>query len=53
VREPWVGWTVVAAIALVLGALAWSAWTGDVMWDPQPGPPWRAGTVLGTFVRWI
>ncbi|CAN5307769.1 hypothetical protein BH18ACT9_BH18ACT9_04260 [soil metagenome] len=53
VREPWVGWTVLAAVALVLGALAWSAWTGDVMWDPQPGPPWRAGTALGTFVRWF
>ncbi len=46
VRDPWVGWTVVAAVALVAGALGWAALTQDVVWDPQPGPPWRAGTLL-------
>ncbi|MGI8899437.1 MAG: serine/threonine-protein kinase [Nocardioides sp.] len=53
VRDQWVGWTAVAAVALVLMALAWSASTGDVVWDPQPGPPWRVGTMLGSLVRWF
>ena len=53
VRAPGTGWTAVAAVAIVLTALLWSLVTGDVSWEPRPGPPWREGTLLGTLVRWF
>jgi predicted Ser/Thr protein kinase len=52
-RDPWIGWTVLAGVALVVGALAWGLAAGEVSWSPRPGPPWRAGTLLGGLVGWI
>jgi hypothetical protein len=52
-RDPWVGWTAVAAVGIVLVALAFAVGTGDVSWSPQPGPPWRSGTLLGRVADWL
>jgi hypothetical protein len=52
-RDPWVGWTAVAAVGIVLVALAFAVSTGDVSWAPQQGPPWRAGTLLGRLAGWV
>jgi hypothetical protein len=27
--------------------------TGGVEWDPRPGPPWRAETLLGRLLHWL
>lgn len=52
-RDVWIGWTVVAGVAIVLGALAWMLLAGEPSWSPQPGPPWREGTLLGTLRAWL
>ncbi len=52
-REEWVGWTCVGALALALGALLWALTSGDPSWSPQPGPPWRGGTLLGRLASWL
>jgi hypothetical protein len=52
-RDPWVGWTAVAAVGIVLVALFFALGTGDVSWAPQPGPPWRSGTLLGRLADWV
>jgi hypothetical protein len=52
-RDPWMGWTAVAGVAIVTLPLAWLALSGDVSWAPLPGPPWREGTMLGRLVAWI
>jgi hypothetical protein len=46
-RDRWIGWTVVAAVMIVVAAVLWTASAGVPIWDPQPGPPWREGTLLG------
>ncbi len=52
-RDVWIGWTFVGAMVIVLGALLWSLAGGDPSWRPQPGPPWRDGTLLGTLTSWL
>jgi predicted Ser/Thr protein kinase len=52
-RDVWIGWTVVAGLAIVLGALAWMLLADGPSWSPQPGPPWREGTLLGTLRAWL
>ena len=52
-RDPWVGWTVVAGVAIVLAALVFASLSYDVSWAPQPGPPWRDGTLLGRLLLWV
>jgi hypothetical protein len=52
-RDVWIGWTVVSALAIVLGALLWTLAGGEPSWRPQPGPPWRDGTLLGTLTGWL
>jgi predicted Ser/Thr protein kinase len=52
-RDVWIGWTFVGAMAIVLGALLWSLAGGEPSWRPQPGPPWRDGTLLGTLTGWL
>ncbi|QNN52068.1 serine/threonine-protein kinase [Nocardioides mesophilus] len=49
-RDPWVGWTVVAAVGLVLGVLVYAVVDGGVSWAPEPGAPWRSGTLLGRLL---
>jgi len=37
----------------VVAALGWAFTTGEPTWAPQPGPPWREGTLLGGLVGWL
>ena len=39
-----------APVAL-LGLGAYTLAGGGVVWDPQPGAPWREGTVVGDLLR--
>jgi hypothetical protein len=52
-RDVWIGWTVVAGVAIVLVSLVWLMLAGEPSWSPQPGPPWRDGTLLGTLRAWL
>jgi predicted Ser/Thr protein kinase len=52
-RDVWIGWTFVSALAIILGALLWTLAGGEPSWRPQPGPPWRDGTLLGTIAGWL
>jgi hypothetical protein len=52
-HDMWVGWTFVAAVGIVVAVLGWAFATGDPTWAPQPGPPWREGTLLGGLVGWL
>jgi hypothetical protein len=52
-RDPWIGWTVLAGVAIVLVSLVWLLLSAETSWSPQPGPPWREGTLLGTLRSWL
>ncbi|MGZ6804118.1 MAG: hypothetical protein ACXVFU_13825, partial [Nocardioidaceae bacterium] len=52
-RRGWAVWTAIGALALGAAACAWFLSSSGVSWAPWPGPPWRAGTVLGDVVRWL
>jgi hypothetical protein len=52
-RDPWVGWTAVAGVVIVLVPLALALAAGELSWRPAPGPPWRDGTLLGTLTDWL
>jgi predicted Ser/Thr protein kinase len=52
-RDPWIGWTVLAGVAIVLVSLVWLLLSAETSWAPQPGPPWREGTLLGTLRSWL
>jgi len=45
-RWPWLGWMNVALLGAVVALCAFTLLTTGVNWDPQPGPPWRRGTIL-------
>lgn len=47
------GWVAVALLAAAVGLCVWGLLTGGVVWDPQPGAPWRAGTLLGDVRGWL
>ena len=49
-RWPWLGWTNVIALAVVLALCTFTLATAGVNWEPQPGPPWRPGTMLNEVV---
>ncbi len=51
--HPVVGWCAVALVVAGAGLCAYALVTGGVVWDPAPGPPWRSGTLLGGFLRWL
>ena len=51
--HPVVGWCAVALVVAAAGLCAYALVTGGVLWDPAPGPPWRSGTLLGGFLRWL
>ncbi len=44
------GWANVGVLALMIVLCCYSLATTGVNWDPQPGPPWRPGTILGDVV---
>jgi predicted Ser/Thr protein kinase len=52
-RNVWVGWLAVALVGAAAVVCGYLLTTQGVSWDPQPGPPWRYGTALGTLVRWL
>ncbi len=52
-RDPWVGWTAVAGVVIVLVPLVLALVAGELSWRPAPGPPWREGTLLGALTDWF
>jgi serine/threonine protein kinase len=52
-RQPWLGWVGVAVVLAAAVLCAYTLLSGGVVWDPRPGPPWRAGTMLGRLIRWL
>jgi hypothetical protein len=51
--DPWLGWLGVAVVVATAGVCAYALVTGGVVWDPQPGPPWRDGTLLDDLLDWF
>ena len=47
-RRRWLGWLAVAVVVATAALLAYGLLSDGVVWDPAAGPPWRAGTTLGT-----
>jgi protein kinase-like protein len=52
-RNTWVGWLAVAVVTAVAALLALGLLGDAATWDPADGPPWRAGTALGSLLRWM
>ena len=52
-RRAWTGWFAVALVVAAAALCGWSLASGGVVWDPQPGPPWRSGTMLGSLAHWL
>jgi predicted Ser/Thr protein kinase len=52
-RIPVLGSMTVVAVALAAAVVGYLLSTYGVSWDPQPGPPWRPGTPLGSLVRML
>lgn len=52
-RWAWLGWLNVALLAVVVTLCAYTLSTSGVNWAPQPGPPWRPGTILGSVVGFL
>jgi predicted Ser/Thr protein kinase len=51
-RRTWLGWLSAAVVATLAAGCLHALGTG-VSWDPQPGPPWRNGTLLGDLARFL
>jgi hypothetical protein len=49
-RWAWLGWAGIALLGVALVLCVFVLSTGGAAWDPQPGPPWRSGTMLGGLV---
>jgi len=52
-RERLLGWVTSGALAAAVLLGAYALVSGGVIWDPQPGPPWREGTMLGGVVDFL
>jgi hypothetical protein len=52
-RNSAVGWLVVTAVCVAAVGAGYILWADGVTWDPQPGPPWRGGTLLGGLLRFL
>jgi predicted Ser/Thr protein kinase len=52
-RTVWAGWVSVGAVAVLVALCAYALTSAGVSWDPQPGAPWRPGTLLGDLVGWL
>jgi hypothetical protein len=52
-RSAWLGWVLVAVVAVGAGLCAYALDRGGVTWAPAPGAPWRPDTVLGDVLRWV
>ncbi|HEX6249698.1 MAG TPA: protein kinase [Nocardioidaceae bacterium] len=52
-RRAWVGWTAVAVVVAAVALTGYLLATSGVVWDPQPGPPWRDETMLGRLLGYL
>lgn len=52
-RNTWSGWLGVALVTAAAAVCAYALVTGGVAWDPEPGAPWRRGTLLGDVLHWL
>ena len=52
-RRTWLGWVASGTVAAAILLSAYALLSGGVIWDPQPGPPWRAGTLLGNVIDFL
>jgi len=52
-RRTWLGWVASGALVAVVLLVAFALISDGVIWDPQPGPPWREGTMLGDVVDFL
>ena len=52
-RNTWVGWLGVVLVVAAAVLCGYALVTGGVEWDPRPGPPWRAETLLGRLLHWL
>jgi hypothetical protein len=52
-RWVWLGWVSIGALAATVVLLGYVLSTSGVSWEPQPGPPWRSGTLLGDLLSFI
>ena len=51
-RWSWLGWLSAAVVVALAASCLYALGTG-VSWEPQPGPPWRNGTLLGDLARFL
>ena len=49
----WLGWFASGALVVVVLLGAYALLRGGVIWDPQPGPPWGEGTMLGDVIDFL
>jgi hypothetical protein len=49
-RRPWSGWLAAVVAWVVVALAAYVLASAGVDWTPQPGPPWRGGTLLNDLV---
>jgi serine/threonine protein kinase len=52
-RWTWLGWVTVGALGVLVALLCYGLVSSGVNWDPQPGAPWRPGTMLGDIVGFL
>jgi predicted Ser/Thr protein kinase len=52
-RVAWLGWLTVGLVAVAALLCAYALATTGVSWEPQPGAPWRPGTLLDELLRWL
>jgi hypothetical protein len=51
--RPATAWVTVGVIAAGVALAAYLLLADGVTWTPQPGPPWRRGTLLGDVLAWL
>ena len=51
--RPWGGWLSIAVVVCAELLCIVGLLTSGVSWDPQPGPPWREGTILGDVIGFL
>jgi len=52
-RSTWPGWAGLGVLGAAVALCAYALMTTGVVWDPQPGPPWRPGTILGDVIGFL
>jgi hypothetical protein len=52
-RNEAAGALAVLTLGVAVALMAYQLTTAGVTWDPQPGPPWRSGTLLGELAAFL